>query len=483
MSPSRSTAPKAAYLMLLIGFFCSVVSAFLMAPLNVLDGQAHWHKMVQVSQFELQPKQIAANTYGGELDWPAIRLSQLAGDAFSSPGPADAGLYRNWAALLNTDKDHIRVNQNFSASAIYPPLAYAPGALALALARKSGFDILDQYFLACIANAFAFFALMALAIRLLPGIHLAIAAISTAPSMLFMAGSISGDPLNFAIPVLFFAYCWSLHQNRTRLQVYQYVLLGAGMFALALLKPTMLVFAAFVLLTVQNRPFFAETQTAKTSFVRWQAGTLSWVQQVVPLVMVGIPALLFWWYWHKQFPFDPGPYFGWDTNPQQVKAMLFSHPWQSLGFVWDKMFADPVLTWAHSLTFTGGHGNEFNVAAPMAVTALIWIAMVWSILFEPGPRRSMLAIFLPVLLAFGFAFGIYLGFWIWMTPLGIDEIRGAQPRYFLLVWVFLVAGLSGILAGKKRLVLWRPFVYASVLAANVGAWALPMTHFSRTWIW
>lgn len=471
--------PKEAYLILLVGYFCAVISVFLTPPLNVLDGQAHWHKLVQVSQFEFVPKKISENYYGGDLDWPAFRFGQLAGEAFSNSDPVDANEFRTWAWMLNQDKSVARVEQVFSPSAIYPPLAYLPSALSLKSARGAGFDILDQYFIASIANAAAFFGLIALALRLLPGLHIAVAAFSTAPSLLFMAGSVSADPLNFAIPVVFLAYCWHLHETQSQLKMRQLILLGGGMLALAMLKPTMLLFSAFALMTLQPSPvvdgFGIFQRIART------AG--QWFYQNRLLFLSATPALLFWYLWNTSFEFHPGLYFGWDTDPDTIVQTLVAEPLRSFGFVFAKLFENPALLWSQSVTFAGGHSFGYAVAAPMIVAGTVGLAMLWSAVCEPASRRSSWIALLLLSLALVYGLGIYLGFWIMMTPPQSEGIAGVQPRYFWLVWVLLTASLAFFFGGSRRLTNLRPAIAIFVIAANVGAWALPLTHFSKLWNW
>ncbi len=476
------TEQKLAYMVLAVGFVASVLSAVLTPPFNVLDGKSHWLRMVQISTGGFFPETLSENKYGGNIPNDAHRLSQLAMESFRSGTPMQGEDFRRWSVVL-ANADHTpNIQAPFSNTAIHPPLPYMPGALALKLGRWFHLEILDQYFLACIFSAAAFYGIMMWAVRLSLGLHLGIAALATAPSVIFLSGSVSGDPLNLALPTLFFVWCWRLREGDGLLNGVQYIALGAGMFALALLKTPMILFASFAMFIPRSR--FGEVTALPPLKNLWltllERGKRE-RPRLVKLLLVGAPALVFWIWWRLSLPFDFGAYFGWENDPAAIKAQILSAPLSAFALVWENLLLHPFWLYSQSLIFAGGHGNGFAIAGIPGFSLGIMVLLVWSALAARHTRPSLWLGLFAAMLAFVYAIGLFFGFWIELTAPGVRIIAGVHPRYFLVTWLILAGAIA--LAFGGRLPLPKPGSVAAlvVTAINLAGWALSASHLMRLW--
>jgi len=477
---TRCTAQAWALRLLVMGFLGAVLAAFLTPPLNVLDGRAHWERTYQVSLLQLVPERYSRNGYGGALPPDALKLAELAEQSFTSGEAMKGEDLRRWAYALLTAPDQTPRDTVFSNIAVHPPLAYLPGGMGIALVRAFGFDVLDQYFAACIANAAAFFALMALAVVLAPAAKLVFAIIAVAPSMMMQAGSISGDPLNLAVPAVFVALVWRLAVREGVMDRAELAGLAAAIVGLALLKAPAILFGAAGLIIPAAR-------YASTGWPGW-ARLPSWrgtplVQAAAGLLLAGLPGLLAWLLWHPQHPFWPGGYFGWPSDPPGVVALILAQPLEAVAFLFRQSFDAVGMDFIHSLTFAGGHGGPYHRAAPLVAGLLLFLAMAAAITGQPGGRaRPVMALWL-IGIGLAYTLAVHGAFWVGMTAPGDVEIRGVQPRYFLPVWLFHAAGLALLL--PRRLLPEGAAVPIALAAGAValGAFALPLLHFARYWVW
>lgn len=130
------------------------------------------------------------------------------------------------------------------ANATYPPLAYAPQALGIALASLVTPSVLLQLYAARLANLAVWIALVASAIRVAPFFKLGLALLALAPMSVFVAGTVAVDGLTSGLAFLLGACLLRLAAGHTASRG-TVLLLGVLATALALVK---LVYAPLVLL-------------------------------------------------------------------------------------------------------------------------------------------------------------------------------------------------------------------------------------------
>lgn len=475
--------------LLLFGLAASLISVFLMPPLNVLDGYAHWYRAVQVAQGTLIPKHLGGTWWGGSIPADALKLADLAQQAKKQGTAMHGEEFRRWSYAMRKNPAAKGKDVPFSNTAIMTPFAYLPGAFGVWLGRNLHLGMLDQLYLARIMNVLAFFSIMLLAMRVLPDLHFGIAALSIAPSFLFMTASVSADPMNFAVPVLWLAWCWRLALKETRLSRAELAGILCGFLALAMLKSPMILLATASLLIPDSRFVglsFAGNATTKTPPVHG-VRMRQWAQLVLTrpfyLLLLGIPALIIWFTWNLNIHFEMGRYFGWESDPAGIAHYMATHPVQAFFNIWNNLFQNIFVKFLQSLSFTGGTGTGYASATPFTLGLVTWLAMLWSALAARKPLQKPW----PILLIFGigllFGLIIYTGFWMTMTPPDTPQIRGVQPRYFWMVWVCWILA-AGWLMGK-RLPFSSPGIMATLITASASAagWMLALNHYQRLWLW
>lgn len=115
-------------------------------------------------------------------------------------------------AIIATPDDRRTVGL---ANATYPPLAYAPQALGIALARLVTPSVLLQLYAARLANLAVWIALVAGAIRVAPFFKLGLALVALAPMSVFVAGTLAVDGLTSGLAFLWGACVLRLAAGRT----------------------------------------------------------------------------------------------------------------------------------------------------------------------------------------------------------------------------------------------------------------------------
>jgi uncharacterized membrane protein len=162
-------------------------------------------------------------------------VNQRRGERFSVARMAER------RAIVATPDDRRTVGL---ANASYPPLAYAPQALGIALARLVTPSVLLQLYAARLANLAAWIALVAAALRVAPFFKLGLALLALAPMSVFVAGTLAVDGLTSGLAFLLGACVLRLAAGRTASRG-TVLLLGVLVTALALVK---LVYAPLALL-------------------------------------------------------------------------------------------------------------------------------------------------------------------------------------------------------------------------------------------
>lgn len=471
--------------LLLFGLAVSLVTAFLMPPLNVLDGFAHWYRTVQISQGQLIPETLQDNWLGGPIPADAAKLADLMREAKNTGKPLSGDAVRRWSRALYNQPGKPEDLQ-FSNTATIPPLAYVPGAFGVWLGRVLGLEILDQMFLARIMNALAFYMIILLAVRVLPDMQFGLAALATAPAFLFMAASVSGDPMNFSLPVLWLAWCWRLATKEDPLNMTERIGIGACFLALALLKTPMILFAAFAMLIPASR----FSPAGRSSSAPARIGNIvlpAWLplqgNRVLHLFVLGLPALVFWFSWRLNIHFEAGRYANWPSDPQAVTSYILHHPFAAWLNIWHNLIDNIWHKFILSLLFTGGYGNGFHSPVPTIISYLVLGMMFWSALATRKPMRSVFAVLLLFAVSLLFGLALYAGFWQAMNLPDATQIKGVQPRYFWPIWFFLFLAF-GWLAGR-RLPLPQPGAGAVIFvcAISLGGWMLAVSHYQQLWFW
>jgi uncharacterized membrane protein len=220
---------------------------FLTPPCQVPDEAAHFQRAFQISEGHLIPLKQGDQT-GGILPRNVAHLRQAFERLERHPEQKTSAAEIRSNLALAIDEDRVFIG--FSNTAVYPPLAYLPQALGIALARLFSPSVLICFYAARLGNLLAATALFFLAIRITPVAKWAFVVLALTPMALFQTASVSSDALTNAISFLLVAFvlrcaCAPLPRIRVR----DVVILSLLVIALVLVKQgyLLLVLAYFLI--------------------------------------------------------------------------------------------------------------------------------------------------------------------------------------------------------------------------------------------
>jgi uncharacterized membrane protein len=233
-------------LLLGIGALFGVASILIVPPASVYDAPSHYFRALQVSEGTLRPEKYSERAAGGMLPRGHVEFVNTlwgqywAQHSFGSPREWD-GLSKKFAA----DTDRARVE--FTNTSVYSPANYVFQSVGIRLSMAFGNSPIRAHRTACLFNLGGYLLIVAAAIGRLPRYQKGFLLAATTPLNLWQAASVSADAINFAIPLLLFA--WILHlRSETSAKPLRgvAVAMGIGML-LALLKPNAIVLLASLL--------------------------------------------------------------------------------------------------------------------------------------------------------------------------------------------------------------------------------------------
>jgi uncharacterized membrane protein len=354
-----------------------------------------------------------------------------------------------------------RVVVPFSSTATFSPLAYLPQALGVLVARSVGANLLIQVLAGRLFNLAAYISMLAIIARTLPVGNAIFFGLSLVPSALYLAASLSADPINFTIPAALFAICLryrdSPHNVMTSNGWMQVAALTA---AVGLLKIVCVVFAGAPLLIPWQR--FGSKRN-KSLFLIGAIGT----------------SLLLCAAWNVTHPFDPERTWHASITPGGL-TFLIEEPLHTAGILLQTIPKLCLLYWSAAYEQIGGIVG-FDQIAPVWA-ALPALSMIVLLAISEGRRRDFAAAAILTFLASAFAGLLLLAFLLTFTPPNATMILGVQGRYFfmffmLLGWAATRLGLAG-----PRLTKLCPALLAATLIMNACFLIYAVRFFDNLWI-
>ena len=403
--------------MMILAFCLGMVMCIVQPALNAPDEDYHWQRAVQVSQGQWFADRYGGQDYGGEIDLAALEFARWANTHFQNASAFSLSQARQVSAALESTEGKVRAS--FPSSATFSPLVYVPQAAGIAAARQWGGGVFEQMIVGRMANLLVYLALMASAVWMAPGGQRLLMLLALTAPALHLAASVSADPLNFALPALFFAWCLRLRLDETAsLSRRGCLWLGLLLIALSLLKPIYLLLGVMALL-VPTRHFGSPLRRCGFLMVTMGAG--------LSLTLA----------WNATYPFMPGRYWGTGAVPKTILLNMFHAPAASLEYFVHSLTHQLPIMWLDGWGRMGGYPPPFMVHAS---TALSWggFATMLAIATVEGhrPRDLRASAFMAALAAL-FTILIFLAFWLTFSPPSAAVIQGVQGRYFLLAFLLL----------------------------------------------
>lgn len=387
------------------------------------DEITQFGRAYQVSEGGFWPTQIEDDrgiAYGSDLP---VEFSRLMGQALTDytgtrdetePMVDNPGAY---TTLEDGSPSDDLVPVWFTNTAAYSPVAYAPAATALVIARAVDASVGTTVLMTRLAGVLAYTLIVAIALWVLRRRAFAWVPFTVAmlPIAAFQAGTITADTLTNALALLVSALLAKALFYRDRLGRVETLLLGAGAIALPLCKPSYILLPLLAVLI----------PAALTAWPRLRR---------VPVVLPVLVGLVLFGLWTRLsagttegMSLMRRPEQWYTVIPSEQMAGVLANP---LGF--GETFIRTVLLrdQLYFVQFFGELGFGYvNVPAVSIVAAMVgWLVAMSRSLRPQTPRWVTAVSFLALLATTGMIFGtLYLSF----TPVGFYIIDGVQGRYFM----------------------------------------------------
>lgn len=366
-------------------------------PFATPDEATHFFRAYQISEGRLVAEKAKRGEGAG-----GMLPSSVGRDVHQVDRPGPAPSYREIRRVLGLPTGGPRIFHDFRNTALYPPLTYAPQAVAIAAGRAVGLSNLALMYLARIANLAVFLALITLALRRFPRSPWFVAAVVLLPATMFLAASVSPDGLMVALAAVLVAE--TLRGDKP------VRLLGVALW-LGLAKP----------------PYFLLTGACLLVWVwRGRRGRLLPVATAVAVV----PAVL-WSRWANRLfvPYRPIIAPRLDVRPGAQTAYVLKHPIAFAGHVLDTASTD-IWHWMGQALVPFGRGIDTNVPFAIVTGALLAAASV------AAPRQGSTVESRRVTTAFVVsgvvtALATIVAVYLYSNAVGASHIRLVYGRYIL----------------------------------------------------
>lgn len=221
----------------------------LTGPFRVADERNHFLRSYEVSEFRLYPFRISGGYPGDSLPSSLSRLSEALGyhaDHHIQPGQI------NQARSLRLMPEK-REFAEFSTSAVYSPLAYAPSAVAIAIGRALGAGPLALIYFARWGNLLVGAWLITLALSYAGFARSAALIVALFPMTLAQVASVSADAMTFALSFLWIAMVMEMALGQNEVSRGRILALAGLALAVSQLRPPYCLLGLLVLLIPVKR--------------------------------------------------------------------------------------------------------------------------------------------------------------------------------------------------------------------------------------
>lgn len=402
-----------------VGGLSLVLMAVLTPPFQVPDEPQHFYRSYQLSRLELRPD-IQEGKAGALLpsslsNFVQTQLGTSAHHTNQRRQLPQRLLSETLQSLSMPLAPQAQEFVEFSGSALYAPLAYAPQAIAIAVGRSLEWSPLALLWAARIVNSLAAFALIAWSIRRLGAACATGLVLALLPMTLFMLASASPDALTiaggFVISAMVARFVVDGSWNRWDLALW---VLGGMLLCAVKIVYLPLMFAGLAGLLIKGDPGVQR---------RWQG----FGSQAVGALLVCV-AIAFWLWWRPAGIIGTGGPPGADVAEQL--ALLRESPLLLLKIVPRTLYVEATFL---AESFIGRLG-WLNVPLPWWLHASAFAALACGLLLQTersavSPR--LLGSLWVLTLAYVVIKLIVLAHYVAWTPVGNYAANGVQGRYLL----------------------------------------------------
>jgi hypothetical protein len=348
----------------------------------------------------------------------------------------------------------------------YFPAAYAPAAVALAVAKAAHLRPLLSFWSARLGMALAFFILGGLSLYVAAYGEALLLAVLLLPMTLFLAGSINQDGVLIGQTCL---ACACLTRGTTRARLAALVL-----FALVLMaKPAYAPLLGLFTLPLLGPGFWRRVRDAAIAL----APVVIWV--VLITLTVAVPFI--------EPPYHPGPLYDGDpsvlfyaTSEAANLHILLAHPALMFTLPWQAMVDQGPTKLREAIGILGPLQINLAPREYHAWYAAVGVALLGAV-FSPRPEtvprsRAMTNFAVAALLILGTWWLMMVMCYVSFTTVGLGYVAGIQGRYALILVPFLLLGLP-CLASRFTLPPW------AALAPVVAMGVIDIVYVPLTLVW
>jgi uncharacterized membrane protein len=449
-------------LAILIGVLFGIPAVIFVPPVATFDGPNHYLRALQVSEGQMRAERFSERAVGGIL--PRSHADFVNSMLWNYYWRAGADFMRRgqWQDLSSQEA---RVAGSrpveFTNTAIYSPVNYAFQSTGMRLAAVLSPEPLLACRMGCLFNLAGYLLLVMLAIECTPRFQQGILLLATCPLLMTQAFSLSADAINFALPLLLFAWTWRLRFQDVKHPFGELAAVFSLGLLVTLLKPTLFVTLGCLVLVPAR--YFGGSRFAK-------AASLS----LFSLVAAGV-----WFAWNRAYVdvdvarwFDPGrPAMAVQEHWFIGNPLRFAGPFlylvtHDLAGLWPHLYGDPG-SWISRDIY------RFNAALSVIFLAGFLGCASWN----ERPSRAWAAGMLIISSALVLTTGLTL--WLTFGAVGMGFIPGFVGRYLFVP--VLGVGMAWAEFSHHGFLKTRKVLFWSALAANaVGLAAIVVPVAIRT---
>jgi len=421
-------SPQAVFL-LVAGFF-GLAMAFITPPVQAPDEPHHWYRVYQLSQGKMLADVIpfapadaaslppGARNFGGQIPASIVVYESNVYAAISYHPENKASAEQILDALKIPLNPQNCAVTSFPNTALYTILPYAPQTLGMLIARKLQWPALGLMYAGRVGTVLGYLLIGWWAIRITPILKWPACFILTSPMALFLAASLSADPLTTAVAFLATGLLLRCIFSPSPLTTGTIISLTLTLVALALCKPAYFPIG-FLVLTISRKNWGA----------KWGKG---WGRWALPLaiILLSIGAFAAWYAISgASHVKERGP------GPQFQRDWMMHHKMAYLGVLrntlvdhWSDVSDSAVsqLGWLDTKLLPG--------VVDFIFIALAWITLAYDEPVKLGYRPRLMAAFA---LVTSVLFIATANFMVWDDYREVLRVEGLQGRYFLPVALLL----------------------------------------------
>ncbi|WP_321805326.1 DUF2142 domain-containing protein [Burkholderia sp. BCC1993] len=420
----RVTPAMLAWIYVCYAVFTGLLLIVITPPFQTPDAVNHFYRATQVSEGHWLGERYPG-TSGGAIDGGAIEFATLFNPIIFHPGTKVDGRLLEQAASIRWS-GAVRPAE-FPNTAIYPPYAYFPQAVAIGIGRWTGLTIQRTYMLACLFGLIASTGLTFWAIRMGRATAFPVFVIALLPMTSMIFSSVSQETLVFPAIFLLATYLEHLTEASRRVDTRSLACIGA-----------------MLVLSISARPPYAGLLLLLfCPGLRFDDHGFGLFRRVTACIAIGTIAMAASWVFGAAAwaPVPPPRSVGGQLayligNPADIVRIAAATMREHLGFYCQSFVG--ILGWLNVHL-----GRDYYVAAAwMLGFAAAFAALAPGVAVRSVMDRSLLL--LSVLTCVGMIFGSLYLTW---TPLHAPVVEGVQGRYFVPLAPLFAMALTGVAGG------------------------------------